>query len=291
MSPSWYVRERYAPWLGSAAVHLLVLTLLAWFSTRAPAPPTRTWVELDLTTAKPRASLTPDSQRVVQTETVPQAQQVPAEIAAPTRAWGEREQRVERESVSRERLVRMGNTAPGARVASKPHAAHPLRQLAPRVLPLASDASGERALDRTADDFAAMGGGGEGVPQDYVRGVRESERTLLSTREFVYFGYFQRIRASLDRAWARQLRDRLERLYRGGRQLASDTEHQTRVLVYLDGQGRIARVQVLEDSGSRELDEAAVAAFNEAGPFPNPPAGLLERSELIPIRWDFVLRS
>ena len=51
------------------------------------------------------------------------------------------------------------------------------------------------------------------------------------------------------------------------------------------------KVQVLEDSGLRDLDEAAVDAFREAAPFPNPPQGIVEKDGTVKIRWDFVLEA
>ena len=36
---------------------------------------------------------------------------------------------------------------------------------------------------------------------------------------------------------------------------------------------------------------AAVDAFNDAGPFPDPPAGLVDQNGQIQIPWDFILQS
>jgi len=131
----------------------------------------------------------------------------------------------------------------------------------------------------------------ESMPQDYVRGLKESERTALNTKEYVFFGYFQRIRQRLDLAWTRTLRDQLMKLYKGGRRLATDMDHTTKVLVTLNKQGEIVRVQVVEESGTRDLDDAAISAFNRAGPFPNPPKGIVDNKGEIQIRWDFVLKT
>jgi TonB family protein len=81
------------------------------------------------------------------------------------------------------------------------------------------------------------------------------------------------------------------RLYRGGRQLAGDMDHTTRVLVTLNKAGEIVRVDLVEESGTRVLDDAAVRAFNQAGPFPNPPQGIVDRNGQIQIRWEFVLKT
>ncbi len=127
--------------------------------------------------------------------------------------------------------------------------------------------------------------------EDYLEGVAESDRTLLNTKEFVFFSYFQRIRDSLDHAWRPLLQARLLTYFQSGRGLASDQSHSTRILVVLNPQGVITNVQVLSESGLHELDESAVAAFNRAGPFPNPPQGLLERDQKVRIPWEFILRT
>lgn len=132
---------------------------------------------------------------------------------------------------------------------------------------------------------------GDLLPQDYVRGLKESEHTALNTKEFVFFGYFQRIRERLDRAWAATLREHLYRMDRRGRHLASEMDHTTRTVVTLNSRGEIIRVRLVEESGTADLDEAAIDAFNQAGPFPNPPKGMVDTNGLIEIRWDFILRS
>ena len=40
-----------------------------------------------------------------------------------------------------------------------------------------------------------------------------------------------------------------------------------------------------------DLDSAAVKALNRAGPYPNPPKGLLDANGNAQIRWDFVLKT
>jgi protein TonB len=68
-------------------------------------------------------------------------------------------------------------------------------------------------------------------------------------------------------------------------------EHRTKVLVVLNPSGEITKVQVVSESGTQDLDDAAVSAFNEAGPFPNPPKGIVNTSGLIEIPWEFILRT
>jgi protein TonB len=126
---------------------------------------------------------------------------------------------------------------------------------------------------------------------EYIKGLKESESTALNTREFVYFSYFQRIRQQLDLAWRPILREEVYRVFRQGRSIATDKDHTTRTVVVINSAGEVVTVRVIEESGTRNLDEAAIRAFNQAGPFPNPPKGLITAGGTVEIRWDFILRT
>lgn len=246
-----------------------------------------TWIELEPVKSQ---SIPDDSRkRIVQTR----VEQV-TEKAADRSFLGQRTQVVERETVARGQTQTPGGVSRPASSASKvqPAASTPSMDLArlgvgvvppPRVRPgTEADLHRERAQD------SQMPGG---PASEYIQGLKESEVTALNTREYVFYGYFQRIRESLDLAWNRSLREQLTRLYRKGRKLASETDHLTRTLVTLNAAGEVTRVQVIEESGSRDLDQAAIEAFRRAGPFPNPPQGILDARGEIQIRWDFILKT
>ena len=63
----------------------------------------------------------------------------------------------------------------------------------------------------------------------------------------------------------------------------------TKLEVHLNSAGELKGLKVIGSSGFEELDRAATDAFQNAAPFPNPPAGMIQGSELMPIRWDFVV--
>jgi outer membrane biosynthesis protein TonB len=46
----------------------------------------------------------------------------------------------------------------------------------------------------------------------------------------------------------------------------------------------------MDTSGIKELDDAAIESFNDAGPFPNPPKGLVVDGK-VTIEWGFVVKS
>ncbi len=243
-------------------------------------PKKLTWIELE-PIPKRKSKEEPPSKRIVQT-----AEGQKTDKAAPDAFLGKQNQTVDRQTVSEKELTRMGQEAskPKARAKEKIGA---LGNLGVPILPPGQTLTEEDPTERLAPAWKQD----TGVPQDYVKGLKKSERTALNTREYVFYGYYQRIRSRLELAWDGVLREHLHRMYRSGRRLASEMDHTTKILVTLNARGEIVRVQVVEASGTRDLDDAAVGAFNRAGPFPNPPKGMVDVNGQIQISWQMVLKT
>ncbi|MGE3972912.1 MAG: TonB family protein [Bdellovibrionales bacterium] len=126
---------------------------------------------------------------------------------------------------------------------------------------------------------------------DYLKDVAVSAQTLLSTREFLYYSYYNRIRAQLKQYWEPRIKDKMKKIFDQGRNIASDEDRVTKVVITLDQKGILVKVQVIGESGVRDLDDAAIEAFRQAAPFPNPPKGIIDADGLIKIRWDFILEA
>jgi protein TonB len=141
------------------------------------------------------------------------------------------------------------------------------------------------------DSFAQGGGNAASATDDRLKNVPTGMQTLLSTREFVYFSYYNRIKDKLRQYWEPKIKEKMERVVRQGRMIASTNDKITRVVILLDERGTLVRVQVIGPSGTKDLDDAAVEAFRAAAPFPNPPKGIVEPDGLIRIRWDFILEA
>jgi TonB family protein len=134
-------------------------------------------------------------------------------------------------------------------------------------------------------------GRGPAKSNDYLKEVKSGAQTLLNTREFVYYSYYTRIRNQLQQYWEPSIKVKFLRLMKSGRNIASSGDKLTKVLITLNKEGTLVKVQVLEESGVRDLDEAAIEAFQQAAPFPNPPDGIIEQDGTIKIRWDFVVEA
>lgn len=146
--------------------------------------------------------------------------------------------------------------------------------------------------DPTSLETAAGDGREASATDDSLRDIPTGMQTMLSTREFVYYSYYNRIKEKLRQYWEPKIREKFERTIRQGRNIASsEGDKITKVVIILDDKGTLIRVQVLSASGLVDLDEAAVEAFKAAAPFPNPPKGIVEEDGTIKIRWDFVLEA
>ena len=131
--------------------------------------------------------------------------------------------------------------------------------------------------------------GRESASRDYLKDKEKGLQTLLNTREFAFYTYYQRIRNKIQFLWEPAIEQKIRHLFRQGRRIASTQNHITKVMIVLNHQGQLEKVQVLERSSWRDLDSAAVEAFRAAEPFPNPPKGIVEKDGKIRIRWDFIL--
>lgn len=125
---------------------------------------------------------------------------------------------------------------------------------------------------------------------DFVEEVPLGDMTNLNTTEFKYYGFYHRIRQKLEQHWGSSIKDKAKNLYRSGRRMPASENLITSVAVTLDETGKIVDMQIEGTSGVRELDQAAIESFNKAGPFPNPPKGLLVGGRAT-IQWGFVVKS
>lgn len=131
--------------------------------------------------------------------------------------------------------------------------------------------------------------GRQSATRDYIKDKEKGPQTLLNTRAFAYYSYYQRIRTKIQHLWEPAIKEKVRRILASGRKIASTQDRVTKVIIILNAKGQLVNVQVLGRSGIRDLDEAAVEAFRAAEPFPNPPKGIAEKDGKIRIRWDFIL--
>jgi TonB family protein len=114
-----------------------------------------------------------------------------------------------------------------------------------------------------------------------------SALAVLNSPEFVYSSYFQRIHDKLDYYWQSKIRHEVFKKQAQG-QWNYYLSRITKTRVILDAQGNLKKLIILTPSGEQELDSSALAAFQQASPFPNPPKELIKNGE-VSIEWHFIL--
>jgi TonB family protein len=110
-----------------------------------------------------------------------------------------------------------------------------------------------------------------GAPQNDYLNEDRGEYVNLNTKEYLYASYWKRIRRLVGFYWTQNL-DNLPSSVR-----LAKSSYTTTVKYVLNSDGALDFIEVIDESGSGELDDAVVRAFRVAGPFPNPPEGLIEK--------------
>ena len=131
---------------------------------------------------------------------------------------------------------------------------------------------------------------GLSATNDYVEEVALGDFTHMNTVEFKFYGFYHRIRQKLEQFWGKSIQEKAEAMFRAGRRMPASQNLITSLQVKLNAKGEIVGVKILGASGVKELDDAAIESFNQAGPFPNPPKDLLI-NDVATIEWGFVVNS
>jgi TonB family protein len=125
---------------------------------------------------------------------------------------------------------------------------------------------------------------------DFVDDIPLGDMTNLNTIEFKYFGFYHRVRQQLEQYWGSTLSEKANAIFKSGRKLKINDQKITSLTITIDTQGNIVQVFLKKSSGVKVLDEAAIESFNKAGPFPNPPQGMM-RDGRAKIEWGFVVKG
>jgi protein TonB len=131
---------------------------------------------------------------------------------------------------------------------------------------------------------------GLGSTSDHLEDIPLGDFTKLNTQEYEYYGFYNRIKQKLEQFWGFNIRDKAEKIFKQGRSIASEANLVTGLTISLNDKGEIVDILVKSASGIKELDDAAIESFNQAGPFPNPPKGMLKNGKAT-IEWGFVVNT
>jgi len=116
-----------------------------------------------------------------------------------------------------------------------------------------------------------------GAPQNDLLMEDSGDRVALNAREYLYASYLNRIRRLVNFYWTQNI-DNLPSNIRLTR-----SNYTTAVEVTLDSEGNLVSVEVNKKAGVELLDLAVVDAFRLAQPFPNPPEGMINEDQQVPL--------
>lgn len=131
---------------------------------------------------------------------------------------------------------------------------------------------------------------GLGQTNDFLEDIPLGDFTRLNTQEYEYYGFYHRIRQKLEQFWGSNIQEQADKIFKQGRSIASESNLITGLTIMLNDQGEIVDILIKSTSGMKELDDAAIQSFNQAGPFPNPPRGMLKNGKAV-IEWGFVVNT
>lgn len=279
----------------SLGVHFSAYLSLTIFSSLPPKVPVSETVEIDFVAAPPPApAAEPEKKRQI----VQQEERINDEKSEDAKYLSQYDQVVKKQT----RAAKTGefrNTAqPGERVAGSPQptpsekkATPPTKKGVGSKIKSLSDLVPKYSVTPDGRQDLAKHTGDPSQTDDYLKDVEVGLQTALTTREFLYYSYYNRIKSKIRQYWEPNVREQVKIIYRTGRSLASSRDRVTQVLITLDAQGELKRIEVITQSGLQPIDEAAIKAFKQAAPFPNPPQGMVESDGYIRIRWDFILEA
>lgn len=279
--------------LVSLGLHIAfaLIVMVLRMDVKPPAAPAVTVEILENALKTPsKKAIQPD--RKIKNQIVQQEEKPPTEEPVDSRFLGPQNQKVQKQTLARERgefansKKNSQEKAERSKGSDKPKLS--LKDLSPQFDPLAIK---EKQQQKKGGDVLEEKGADISKSNDYIRDVEEGTETVLNTREFKFYTYYNRIRRQLSEYWEPKVRDKLHKMFRQGRKIASNQDHITKLLIILDNKGILLKVQILSESGVQDLDDAAIEAFRSAAPFPNPPKGIVERDGTVKIPWDFVLES
>lgn len=137
-------------------------------------------------------------------------------------------------------------------------------------------------LSKTGDGFSST--------DDYLPEVAIGSQTLLNANEYKYYGFYERIRTQLKDRWYREIDLRVRAYFAKNKVNLVNTTKITQVDVTLGKNGQLIKIEITSSSGIKVLDDAAIRAFQQAAPFPNPPQEILSAiTNKVSVKWDFIV--
>lgn len=126
---------------------------------------------------------------------------------------------------------------------------------------------------------------GESTAGEIIPGIKLGAFTALNTDRFTYYTFFARINDQLRPRWTNNLRNLTGALPREELVELASRDRTTEFDIQLDREGNFLRAVILRSSGHKGLDSTFSNAVEDAAPFLNAPAGLVDEDGLIHLHY------
>ncbi len=121
---------------------------------------------------------------------------------------------------------------------------------------------------------------------DAVLNQPKADETLLNSRHFKYWAFFQRVKEQVENQWrpGQAIQEWDPNMEHTG-----NKDRLTILRVTLDKKGKLLRAEVIKDSGLDYLNREALRAFKAAQPFVNPPAAMFDKHGRLTFTFGFLV--
>ncbi|OQW47239.1 MAG: hypothetical protein A4S09_15715 [Proteobacteria bacterium SG_bin7] len=117
--------------------------------------------------------------------------------------------------------------------------------------------------------------------------IRIGDFTALNTDAHLFYTFFARIKDQIRYRWVNRVENAIETTRINDLKNHNQSTWQTYIEVVLDKDGRYLGATVMKPSGLPSFDKAAVLAFRDGAPFPNPPRELIKNDGKIYLEYAF----
>jgi TonB family protein len=109
--------------------------------------------------------------------------------------------------------------------------------------------------------------------------------TLLNMEQTIYYSFYSRLYQAIAPVWQSHIHSR----YWGLHSRPLPGRYTTRVAVWLDRNGNLKSLQILEPSRIGAFDQAVLETWKRIDQFPNPPRGLMDGGGNVRTLWNFTV--
>lgn len=117
--------------------------------------------------------------------------------------------------------------------------------------------------------------------------IRIGDFTALNTDAHLFYTFFARVKEQIRYRWVNRVENVIETTKVTDVRNQNQSTWQTYIEVILDSHGKFLNASVMKPSGLPGFDKAAILAFRDGAPFPNPPQELVKSDGKIYLEYAF----